>query len=167
MTFTAQSEVREDGRVCVRCEKFKPWEEFQVYARGLNGRRAACSLCLNGAREKYADSRAEYMFGYRLRRNFNITLEQYLAIEAQQGGVCKLCRQPETWVAKPSGKVMRLAIDHDHRCCSGRSKSCGKCIRGLLCNRCNYLVGLAESEYGLLVFPQLPAYVNLRVTIAA
>lgn len=24
------------------------------------------------------------------------------------------------------------AVDHDHRCCDGR-KSCGKCVRGILC----------------------------------
>lgn len=38
---------------------------------------------------------------------------------------------------------LRLAIDHDHRCCN-RSGSCGKCVRGALCNKHNTALGLYE-----------------------
>jgi hypothetical protein len=31
-------------------------------------------------------------------------------------------------------------IDRDHNCCNG-SKSCGRCVRGLLCNSCNKGIG--------------------------
>jgi hypothetical protein len=37
-----------------------------------------------------------------------------------------------------------LHIDHDHSCCTGR-KSCGKCVRGVLCARHNLLVGQFEN----------------------
>lgn len=33
--------------------------------------------------------------------------------------------------------------DHDHECCSGRC--CGKCRRGLLCSRCNTVLGHVEE----------------------
>jgi hypothetical protein len=32
-------------------------------------------------------------------------------------------------------------VDHDHACCPG-TRSCGKCIRGMLCNRCNTGLGM-------------------------
>ncbi len=37
-----------------------------------------------------------------------------------------------------------LHIDHDHKCC-GKNKSCGKCVRGILCGNHNRLVGMVEK----------------------
>lgn len=60
----------------------------------------------------------------------------YKVMLAAQGGACKLCK------LKPSGR--RLAFDHDHSCCPGLT-GCGKCVRGLLCTKCNSLLGLADD----------------------
>lgn len=39
-------------------------------------------------------------------------------------------------------------VDHDHACCPPASAggTCGKCIRGLLHNRCNFLLGVIEAN---------------------
>lgn len=37
----------------------------------------------------------------------------------------------------------RPQIDHDHDCCPGE-KSCGQCVRGVLCSRCNSHLGHLE-----------------------
>lgn len=65
-----------------------------------------------------------------LRRRYGLTIAQYDEMLAAQGGVCAICRQPETYARL--GKIQRLAIDHDHE--TGM-------IRGLLCNRCNRRLG--------------------------
>jgi hypothetical protein len=40
-----------------------------------------------------------------------------------------------------------ICIDHDHACCRDEKRSCGKCIRGLLCPGCNRALGIIESKY--------------------
>ncbi|UWZ37863.1 hypothetical protein Drose_06195 [Dactylosporangium roseum] len=57
-----------------------------------------------------------------------------------QGGVCAICNQPET---KHHSDLLK--IDHDRSCCSD-SRSCGKCIRGLLCSNCNRALGLFGDD---------------------
>jgi hypothetical protein len=47
--------------------------------------------------------------------------------------VCDIC-----------GTKHNLHIDHDHLCCTTQSRSCGKCVRGILCGRHNTLVGTLE-----------------------
>ena len=63
---------------------------------------------------------------------YGVTPEQYDA--ALERG-CPICHR----------KVDRLVIDHDHACCPG-GKSCGECVRDLICRACNAMLGLAGDE---------------------
>lgn len=67
---------------------------------------------------------------YRLNYLYKISLEEYDFMLEQQDGHCALC------LTTPEENGKRLAVDHDHECCPG-TKSCGSCIRGLLCDICN------------------------------
>lgn len=63
-----------------------------------------------------------------------ITLEEYEGLLASQGGSCAICR-------KASDEAGRsLCIDHDHSCCPG-TFGCRKCIRGIICSKCNQGIG--------------------------
>lgn len=68
-----------------------------------------------------------------LARNYGITVERYEEMFLAQGGLCFLCRKPESGVS--------LAVDHCHE--SGA-------IRSLLCKRCNTALGLMNEEPALL-----------------
>lgn len=73
-----------------------------------------------------------------LRYKYNMTQQDYDNLLESQNGVCAICKQ----VCK-SNKM--LAIDHDHNCCPG-DKSCGQCIRGLLCANCNGAIGMLQED---------------------
>ena len=68
-----------------------------------------------------------------------LTTEERKSVRTQlfiaQDGCCKICGQPE------KGLKHRLAIDHCH--ITGH-------IRGLLCHRCNLLLGLAKDNVFIL-----------------
>lgn len=72
---------------------------------------------------------------------------------AAQGGVCAGCGKT------PEENGRRLAIDHDHRCCPG-DRSCGECVRGLLCGSCNRVLGYAQDNPAVLI--ALASLINRR-----
>jgi hypothetical protein len=66
-----------------------------------------------------------------LKKMYGITMDQYEAMEAAQGGVCAICNDP------PGGRYKNLAVDHCH--------STGK-VRGLLCGSCNRALGFFRDD---------------------
>ncbi len=81
---------------------------------------------------------------YKTYRLYKLTPDQYDAIAGGQGNVCAICGE------KPPG-ASRLFVDHDHACCPARKRSCGECVRGLLCSRCNLMIGYARDDPAVLI----------------
>ena len=80
---------------------------------------------------------------YDMLQKLGVTPEKYDELFEKQGGKCAICKN------EPLGRRQRFSIDHDHSCCTGR-KSCGKCIRGLLCNKCNLGIGNFDDDINRL-----------------
>ncbi len=80
-----------------------------------------------------------------LRRTYAMSLAQFQARLDAQGG---RCANPGCRAAEPGGKGS-WHVDHDHSCCSGKT-SCGDCVRGLLCSRCNVTAGHAKDNPQIL-----------------
>ena len=74
-------------------------------------------------------------------RKHGTSRDAFIALIEEQGGGCAICQEPGTWET--------LVVDHDHSCCDAQF-SCGKCIRGALCRKCNTAIGLFEDDLELM-----------------
>lgn len=96
----------------------------------------------NYGKAKYDEVRREH-----LKSKFKLTLEEYYEMCENN---CEICGE------NPYEHKI-LHVDHDHKCCpvkydekgrTGYFKTCGLCVRGVLCNKCNTAVG--KYERGLM-----------------
>lgn len=94
-------------------------------------------------KQKLKEYNKRYGREYHLDKMFGITLEQYNELFDKQSGCCAICGKHQTEYKRA------FDIDHDHSCCKGK-KSCGKCIRGLLCADCNKGLGLFKDAKEIL-----------------
>jgi hypothetical protein len=103
-------------------------ERSRVYARGRT-------------RHESPESRKKSNRKYRISR-YGLTQELFdLLLEAQHRA-CGMCHEPFE-----EGQLIH--VDHDHSCCPGKNRSCGQCVRGLLCHTCNIALGHIERRYAM------------------
>lgn len=110
---------------CRECEQVFPTSEFFKRTKSsLDGLQNSCKACVSANARKESNvrtSRNTY-----LKRVYGITLEEYEARLAAQGGVCMICR------ATPESHDRIFNVDHDH----GTGE-----VRGILCWNCNTGLG--------------------------
>src|SRR5699024_9528850 len=109
---------------CRTCAEWKAASEFRNSTGTADRLSSECKACL---RQK------------EIRRMYGLSPDEYEAILARQGGSCRICRS----TFSPGGA--RPHVDHDHSCCPG-IKSCGACVRGILCSNCNTGLGLFADD---------------------
>lgn len=74
-------------------------------------------------------------------KRYGTTVEEYNLLLERQSMVCAICKKKETSVDKRTGLTKRLFVDH----CHATNK-----IRGLLCQKCNFALGLFEDNLSSL-----------------
>lgn len=111
-------------------------------SRALKAPGPRCATCMRPF--KKAQKEAAWARG--ILKRYGLTAEDYWALYEAQGGVCYICQ-------RATGKVRRLAVDHDHA--TGY-------VRGLLCKPCNSM--LAHLRDDPIAFQRSARY--LRYPIA-
>jgi len=84
-----------------------------------------CATCRVARRKAVSEARRLTYVA----KQYGLTPEQYKALLEACGGLCMICN-----------RIKARAVDHDHAHCAGKT-SCGECVRGLLCTRCNVYLG--------------------------
>lgn len=117
--------VRDEAgnKQCRRCERWLETGDFSINKARPDGLSAYCRRC---ERDKM------------LIHKYGITVEQHEAMLADQGGGCAIC-------GGPTKDGREFYVDHDHTCCSGE-RTCGNCVRGLLCGECNLGIGYLGDD---------------------
>ena len=108
---------------CAKCDKWKNVSKFKKNSQNRSGYEYVCRLC------------------GKLYERYGISARDYEDMFNQQNGICGVCpRKIELFGTQTH-------VDHDHSCCNEGSKSCGRCVRGLLCLMCN--LGLGYFQYDI------------------
>lgn len=142
------------SKVCIDCEQDKLIAEFYKRSGRQKGQvESVCKDCkywrdkdryrppslAPSAQREYRRGRGRWI---KIKTQYNLTQEQYEKIAADQGGCCRGCE-------RELAELNRVCIDHDRSCCF-ENKSCGSCVRGLLCHNCNVTLGLAGDNVEVL-----------------
>ena len=163
--MTKRRELIDGKLLCSTCGELKPPEDYYIDKYAFTGKSSACKACIlltaqkkrdanpktQEKRAREAESYQEYLLRWParvahnmrvsgLKRKYGTTLEWYDAKFLEQGGVCAICRKPETALG-PKGVVRLLAVDHCHK---------GGGNRGLLCSRCNLAIGYMRDDPAIL-----------------
>lgn len=114
-------------RACTVCGVENDGTNFHKGGVAKDGLHSKCKSCRND-------------FGKISRRKPEFRAKRY-GIDVNEmnkmlSGGCMIC-----------GSHNKLVIDHDHACCNKQNYSCGACVRGVLCDRCN--IGLSHFEDSL------------------
>lgn len=163
-------------KVCTKCREDKPVGEFGRHSSKPDGLDHQCRKCnrersrrwrennLERKREKdrcwhesnregdrettrcWRENNPERMRENRLWHRYGLTLDQLERMWERQHGQCRFthCRRELQW-----GEKGGYAVDHDHDCCPGY-KSCGQCVRGLVCKYCNSAIGYLQDNPDLM-----------------
>ena len=106
---------------CSRCTAWLPEAVFHKNPKTNDRLATSCSSC---ARDVL------------MLHKYGLSSGRYEELLTDQSGTCAICRQV------PKGY---LHVDHDHSCCPGE-KTCGQCVRGLLCTNCNKGLGCFQDS---------------------
>jgi len=150
------------AKICAKCGTEKPIDEFYKNKTTKDGFFRRCKSCVYGYQKKHIqDNRKKHNKQQRdykrkwakenptkhrrqrtiqtLRSMYGITIEQYDEMFSSQNGVCAICGKPETQENRYG--MRRLSVDHDHKT---------KGVRGLLCAKCNSVLGFVEDDVTIL-----------------
>jgi hypothetical protein len=113
---------------CTKCGKNKDADSFYNYIRSKSGKTSACKECMkvpyNPEKSLWSNRKCRY----------GISKIDFYVMKLNQFGLCSICCEK-----LPTDN--KTHVDHCHK--TGA-------VRGLLCPRCNKVIGYIESKPGVM-----------------
>jgi hypothetical protein len=125
-------------RVCRCCGIEKPLDSYPKDKRWRGTYKLDCKICFNSKRR--ANYNPEQRRDEGLRQLYGIDRDTLSSMYTDQDGCCAICG---TGISLISGKTKKGKAHVDH--CHVTNK-----VRGLLCTKCNTLLGMAEDSRVIL-----------------
>ena len=115
------------------------------YKRRVTGSNPVAPTVFSNSCLQKSESRTSYLLlthGRRIVSCYGLTQDDFNLLLKIQGYACGMCRE-----LFAEGQLIH--VDRDHGCCPVKNRSCGKCVRGLLCHGCNIALGHIEHRYAM------------------
>jgi hypothetical protein len=123
-------------KICTSCNKELSDTDFYIVStyKDSEYRRKQCKSCVNlRAKERYSPlQRRNHLMKY----NYKISLDEFNLVLNDQKNQCAICE-----TVTPTGKNNQFHLDHNHST---------KKNRGILCHRCNLMIGQAQDDPKIL-----------------
>jgi len=121
------------------CGQTKPLEAFSRMTRAKDGHQAWCKECMRDRKRQLRKTvGAKQQRAHTLKHLYGLSVEQWDKMLIEQSGLCALCDEP----------MRNPHVDHSH--------TTGE-VRGLLCLRCNTMLGNVE----LITISRIEAYLGV------
>ena len=124
------------SKVCTKCGIDKPLERFHKDRLGKYGLHSQCKDCMAKYRRQNRDRLRKQDRERQIKKLYGMTMNEHDELLTKQNGVCLGCGATNF-----NGKSYHLAVDHNHE--TGE-------VRGLLCLKCNRILGLANDSPSIL-----------------
>ncbi len=133
-------------KTCSKCKIEKTIGDFYVHQKGNTNKDGLHSICKECCTKRVRINDPVKNRITALKRNFNLTPDEYLQLFISQNHACAICKR----VIR--GKKKNLAVDHDH--VTGL-------VRGLLCTVCNRnLLGIFSESKLIAILESAIAYLK-------
>lgn len=144
------------NKTCNKCGQDKDLDSFCKGKQYKDGRKNICKRCHTDYMIQYYKNNpnkkaAKIRLNTQKRPNWSrhhLSQEEYQKLFDLYSGKCHSCHERDA-----------INIDHDHSCCKG-TRSCGKCVRGILCSQCNTALGLMNDNPEMI--KKLKQYAELK-----
>ena len=131
---------------CTTCKIIKSDIHFHIDSTRSDKLSNKCKICRSKYQRNYYLNHLDKIKNRDLKKNYGISIEERNQKQINQDNKCLICHKDFLLLNKKD-----IHVDHDH--------STGK-IRGILCKKCNSMIGLANDN--ILILSNAINYLKLK-----